>query len=133
MGAGRKAPADEKNDTIFKVGPTGVQNSNISGMGESGSQMWGTNDWSLSDQAKAEANQRNTSDEELESFTKSYLEHQANARDSKSLDRVAKAFSAVNPGRGPKSGNELIPFLQTTAEKDAFDRLIKRNNVKLTE
>ncbi|EEF62867.1 RNA polymerase sigma factor [Pedosphaera parvula] len=124
-----KAPADDQKDTIFKVGPTGLQFSNSSSMGESGSQMWGTNDPPLSVIAQSEASQRNTSDEELKSFTKSFMEDQANARDGKVLDQAFKAFSAANPGQEPKSPNEIKPYLQTTAEKDAFDRLIKRNNV----
>jgi RNA polymerase sigma factor (sigma-70 family) len=128
-----KAPVDDKNDTLFKVGPTGRQFSTISGIGESGSQTWGTNDPPLSVIAQSEASQRNTSDEELESFTKSYVEDQANARDVKILDRVVKAFSAANPGQEPKSPNEIKPYLQTTAEKDAFARLIKRNNDELTQ
>jgi hypothetical protein len=126
-----KAPVDDKNDTLFKVGPTGRQFSSISGIGESGSQTWGTNDPPLSVMAQSEASQRNTSDAELKSF----MEDQANARDFKILDRVFKAFSAANPGAEHRSGSpkELMPYLQTTAEKDAFARLLKRNNDELTQ
>ncbi len=123
MAVGEKAPVDEKNDFMFKVGAKGMSYQNVAPNGDGGTGVsWSTNDLPLSAYSRIDQDERSSYDDELKSFA----DNEAEARDEKTLDAAFKAYSTEHNGGQPDTPDALLPYVKTPAEKAAFDRLVAR-------
>ena len=124
MTVGEKAPVDETDDFMFKVGAMGMsyQNARSNAPG-SASVGWSTNDLPLAAYSQVDQDERKAYDDELKSFA----DNEAESRDEKTIDAALKAFSADHNGGRPETPDELRPYVKTPAEKAAFDRLVARD------
>jgi hypothetical protein len=126
-----RAAVDEKYDTLFQIGATGLW---FKGVGPSGvtlgntSQSWTVNDLPLNVQAEREARSRRD-EEELQQSLRHDVESEADDLDERILERAAKEYMATLNGRQPDELHfpDLLPYLKTPTERAAFERLKQRH------
>ncbi len=126
-----RAAVDEKYDTLFQIGATGLW---FKGVGSSGvtlgntSQSWTVNDLPLNVQAEREAQSRRD-EAELQQSLRRDVESEADDLDARILERAANEHLAALNGRQPNdfSFSDLLPYLRTPTERAAWERLKHRH------
>jgi hypothetical protein len=126
-----RAAVDEKHDTLFKIGATGLWFQGVGSGGMTfgnGSQIGTVNDLPLNVQAEREAQSRRD-EEELQQSLRRDVESETDDLDARILERAAKELLAALNGRQPNdfSFSDLLPYLRTPTERAAWERLKQRH------
>lgn len=109
-----KAAVDPNNDSLFKVGATGSWYS-YPAVGEGGSSAWGTNDISTPPPAV-----------EIKTVNSAALDDLENSSEARALAPVLEAYKAQHGGKEPDGPADLVPYLNTPADKTNFLNLLQK-------